>query len=173
MLTLILVVVAGASLISGWLLGVTVLVYVALAASAVGLLVMAGDLWLRRRRAQEEGFEPDDAVGDDAEDDDKDKVAAIAAEGSDTEAQEGEESDVEAADEDVLDGPDPDPDPALSDDSLVLIVAGRKRFHTPGCPSLDGKDYEELTLAEAREESFTPCTLCAGAAVKELAVRQR
>lgn len=185
MLTLILVVVAGASLILGWLLGMTILVYVALGVSAVGLVVMGSDAWLRRRRSQAEEEESEDepkaedesedAADATAEDDDAEDADAEAAEESEDEPETAPvpvpvaEAEKVAEDAAVLDALDPSAeDPLLSEDSVVLVVAGRRRFHRPSCPSLDGKDYEELTLIEARDESFTPCTLCIGVNVPDV-----
>ncbi|MCF6476720.1 hypothetical protein FAF44_51610, partial [Nonomuraea sp. MG754425] len=42
----------------------------------------------------------------------------------------------------------------------MLVIPGRKRYHVPGCRQLTGRDHEELTYEEAREEGFTPCTAC-------------
>ncbi|GAB1817442.1 hypothetical protein [Herbidospora sp. RD11066] len=54
----------------------------------------------------------------------------------------------------------PVPVPGLGPDSLVLVIPGRKRFHRSGCRQLAGRETEELTVEEAREEGFTPCTTC-------------
>ena len=56
----------------------------------------------------------------------------------------------------------------LADDSTVHVLSGRRRFHAPGCRLLDGRDAEELTLIDAREEAFTPCTICVTTETKEL-----
>ncbi|MEU1733874.1 hypothetical protein [Streptosporangium sp. NPDC020145] len=48
----------------------------------------------------------------------------------------------------------------LGDDAIVLVIPGRKRYHVAGCRQLAGRDHEELTHEEAREEGFTPCTTC-------------
>ncbi len=45
-------------------------------------------------------------------------------------------------------------------DDLVLVIPGRRRFHRPGCELLADHDVEKLTEEEAREEEFTPCTRC-------------
>ncbi|MER7131773.1 hypothetical protein [Streptosporangium saharense] len=49
---------------------------------------------------------------------------------------------------------------SLGDEALVLVIPGRKRYHVAGCRQLAGRDHEELTHEEAREEGFTPCTTC-------------
>src|SRR5690606_15170368 len=48
----------------------------------------------------------------------------------------------------------------ISPDAIVLVIPGRKRYHVHGCRQLAGRDHEELTYEEAREEGFTPCTAC-------------
>lgn len=48
---------------------------------------------------------------------------------------------------------------------VVLVVPGRKRFHRDDCRLLGSRTTEELTLNEAREEGFTPCTTCTAEAL--------
>ncbi|WP_143590193.1 hypothetical protein [Thermoactinospora rubra] len=48
----------------------------------------------------------------------------------------------------------------IAPDAIVLVIPGRKRYHVAGCRQLIGRDHEELTYEEAREEGFTPCTAC-------------
>ncbi len=43
---------------------------------------------------------------------------------------------------------------------LVRVVPDRKRYHAPGCVSLEGRVSEELTRDEAIEEGFTGCSRC-------------
>ena len=45
-------------------------------------------------------------------------------------------------------------------DGMVLVVEGRPRYHVDGCRYLTGKDAEEVEVAEAREEGFSPCGVC-------------
>jgi hypothetical protein len=45
-------------------------------------------------------------------------------------------------------------------DTKVYTVPGRKRYHLETCRQLAGRDKEELTFVEAREEGFTACTAC-------------
>jgi hypothetical protein len=45
-------------------------------------------------------------------------------------------------------------------ETAVYVVPGRKRYHLETCRQLAGRDREELTFEEAREEGFTPCTAC-------------
>ncbi|GII88719.1 hypothetical protein Ssi03_67090 [Sphaerisporangium siamense] len=48
----------------------------------------------------------------------------------------------------------------LAPDAIVFVVPGRKRFHLAGCRQLSGRQTEELTYEEAREEGFSACTSC-------------
>lgn len=50
---------------------------------------------------------------------------------------------------------------AVDEPSTVLVVPGRHRYHRAGCSMLEGREPETLDLDEAREEGFTPCSLCA------------
>ncbi|MCO6005850.1 hypothetical protein NE236_12725 [Actinoallomurus purpureus] len=45
-------------------------------------------------------------------------------------------------------------------ETTVYVVPGRKRYHLETCRQLAGRDKEELTFVEAREEGFTACTAC-------------
>jgi hypothetical protein len=54
----------------------------------------------------------------------------------------------------------PAPPVDVPDDALVFVVRGRKRYHLDTCRQLAGRDAEELTYAEAKEEGFSPCTAC-------------
>lgn len=56
--------------------------------------------------------------------------------------------------------PRPVTEKGISPDAIVLVIPGRKRYHVQGCRQLIGRDQEELTYEEAREEGFTPCTAC-------------
>ncbi|SDG81476.1 hypothetical protein SAMN05421505_108117 [Sinosporangium album] len=58
-------------------------------------------------------------------------------------------------------GPLAGPAPSgISPDAIVLVVPGRKRYHAAGCRQLIGKQLEQLTYEEARDEGFSPCTTC-------------
>jgi hypothetical protein len=48
----------------------------------------------------------------------------------------------------------------VPEDALVYVVRGRKRYHLDSCRQLAGRETEELTYVEAREEGFSPCTAC-------------
>jgi hypothetical protein len=52
------------------------------------------------------------------------------------------------------------PAPQVPGETTVFVVRGRKRYHLETCRQLAGRDREELTFSEAREEGFTPCTAC-------------
>lgn len=52
------------------------------------------------------------------------------------------------------------PAPDVPADAAVFVVPGRKRYHIDSCRQLTGRDKEELTYVEAREEGFSPCTAC-------------
>ncbi|MBO0806660.1 MAG: hypothetical protein J2P25_26715, partial [Nocardiopsaceae bacterium] len=45
-------------------------------------------------------------------------------------------------------------------DAIVRVIPGRRRYHLSECRQLAGRESEEITFAEAREEGFTPCTAC-------------
>ncbi|MCC5579405.1 hypothetical protein IMZ11_27615 [Microtetraspora sp. AC03309] len=57
----------------------------------------------------------------------------------------------------------------LGPDAIVLVIPGRKRFHLADCRQLQGREVEELTHEEAREEGFTPCTACVPEAAARVA----
>ncbi|MEO3823635.1 hypothetical protein [Actinomadura sp. B10D3] len=54
----------------------------------------------------------------------------------------------------------PAPPADVPDDALVFVVRGRKRYHLDTCRQLAGRETEELTYSEAREEGFSSCTAC-------------
>jgi hypothetical protein len=56
--------------------------------------------------------------------------------------------------------PEETADEIVPAESLVLVIPGRKRYHRPGCSSVDGFVTEEVTVAEATTEGFSPCTKC-------------
>lgn len=47
-----------------------------------------------------------------------------------------------------------------AEQARVVVVDGRPRYHLPDCPHLAGKDTVPLSVGEAREAGFTPCSLC-------------
>jgi hypothetical protein len=52
------------------------------------------------------------------------------------------------------------PAPNVPATAVVVVVPGRKRYHIDSCRQLAGRDKQELTFGEAREEGFSPCTAC-------------
>ncbi len=45
-------------------------------------------------------------------------------------------------------------------EAAVFIVPGRARYHLDGCRYLSGREVDELDIAEAVEEGYTPCGVC-------------
>jgi hypothetical protein len=52
------------------------------------------------------------------------------------------------------------PAPEVPAETTVFVVPGRMRYHLENCRHLTGRDREELTFSEARDEGFTACTAC-------------
>lgn len=52
--------------------------------------------------------------------------------------------------------------PGATRNDVVHVVPGRRRFHRAGCSLLQGKDTEQITEDDARDEGFTACSRCAG-----------
>jgi hypothetical protein len=52
------------------------------------------------------------------------------------------------------------PAPEVPAETTVFVVPGRMRYHLENCRQLTGRDREELTFSEARDEGFTACTAC-------------
>lgn len=44
--------------------------------------------------------------------------------------------------------------------SMVVVVPGRHRYHVEGCDLVKEHRHDSLSLDEALEEEFTPCTRC-------------
>jgi hypothetical protein len=172
--TLILALAAGGCLAVGWLTGQIVLVYVALGVSGAGLVLMAVQVWRRRRAAREEP--PPAADGDDASEP-ADTVAGNdeprEAEGERPENESEAPEPVTALVAGVEDTEEPGASrERLAEDSTVYVLSGRRRFHLVDCRLLEGRDTEELTLIDAEEEAFTPCTICMESANRELLAEQ-
>ncbi|MBK0870389.1 hypothetical protein INP57_26630 [Saccharopolyspora sp. HNM0986] len=169
MLALVLAVVSGGCLAAGWLLEQIVLVYVALALSAAGLVLVVASVWRRRQlRGQEAAGDGESADNGELPDSAEDVEAS---------------GDAAAARSGAAAGPDSAAEPSreifvalstgqrLDDDAMVGVVPGRKRFHSGECRLVRGKQVQWLTLVEAREEEFTACSVCveigAGALLSE------
>ena len=126
------------------------LIYISIAVSIVSTLCLAIGVFLRRKelfgtpaasrqgKAQKNGGKARQAAG---------KGVAASRPGA-----------AEADAEDTLTIPAQPVE--VPDDALVYVVRGRKRYHLDSCRQLMGREKEELTYAEAREEGFSPCTAC-------------
>lgn len=128
--------------IAGWLDGMTV-IYMSIAVSIVSFLCLLVGVFLRRKElfgtslaAAPSGNERRKAKDRQAS---RHKAAGARGEPSATA---------------VL------PTPDVPSQSTVFVIPGRKRYHLASCRQLAGRDKEELTFEEAREEGFTPCTAC-------------
>ncbi|WP_345729858.1 hypothetical protein [Cryptosporangium minutisporangium] len=81
-------------------------------------------------------------------------------------------------------GDDSDPEPAaellLSSekkklagaDEPVVVVDARPRYHLDACPQVEGRTPVELSVAQAIELGFTPCSRCAAATRLLVALRR-
>ncbi|HVW43600.1 MAG TPA: hypothetical protein VHC18_19850 [Amycolatopsis sp.] len=163
MAIVILVLVGLASLVVGVLVDNLIWVYAAAALSALALVAVAFGAWRRRRavaKAAREtvAIEPVDSADEDAADADEDVVddhpaeAAAVATDNDGELDEIAHNGADAA--------SPSSPEGTEDEVLVRVISGRKRFHLPGCPLAADGPADDVTLAEARDEGFSPCTRC-------------
>lgn len=164
MLALILVVAAGACLAAGWLLDQIVLSYVALGLVAAGLPLVGAALW-RRRSTPPPNADPDESA---RPHDDADSAAADEP-GSTVGTQPSDEAREATAEQaDALRLADRSTGDRMTEETEVFVITGRKRFHVRSCRMLTGKDTQALTLVEAQDEAFTPCTLCVRVAAPAL-----
>jgi hypothetical protein len=46
----------------------------------------------------------------------------------------------------------------------VWVVDGRPRYHLSGCATIAGQRAEQIPLAQAKQDGFIPCSLCAPSA---------
>jgi hypothetical protein len=132
-----LVVAAAALVVLGWVLQSGLLSAIALVLAVVAALISAAAV-LRRRRAERAEETP--AVG-----------APVSQAVGDTPVT------AEPAEEPVPDPPAPD-----GGDAVVRVVPGRLRYHRAGCTLVGGRVSQQLTVDEAHEEGFTPCSRCVG-----------
>ncbi|SNR60311.1 hypothetical protein SAMN06265360_111145 [Haloechinothrix alba] len=154
------------------LTGTTVFAYVGIALALLALLPLAWRTWqdAARRRSSQRQQRPnadDDQDADNTHDvpqDSEDQASAAAdiEPTSDTTTTAPPAADTQVQMQGVTTvtagGVEPaDPDAA----TLVHVIPGRKRFHREGCALLEGHSREKLTLVEAREEGFSPCSRCA------------
>ncbi|MEO5873455.1 MAG: hypothetical protein ABIS86_05400 [Streptosporangiaceae bacterium] len=131
------------------------LIYISIAVSVVSALCLAIGVLIRRKelfgggapaRTAAKAKAPGRAA----------RQAAKKAPAGDNEAEQEEE----AATAVLPTGSFPMPVADVPEDALVYVVQGRKRYHLESCRQLAGRDTEELTYVEAREEGFSPCTAC-------------
>ncbi|MFG2000106.1 hypothetical protein ACGFNU_13240 [Spirillospora sp. NPDC048911] len=156
----VLVVVAIALLVAGIVAGngesaqvfgldALVVIYISIAVSIVSALCLALGVFLRRKELFGAGAAPSAAKSKKTRKS-KGKKAAPAR-GKAAPAKD------EPADDAVT---IPAPPADVPDDAVVFVVRGRKRYHLGTCRQLAGRDKEELTYVEAKEEGFSPCTAC-------------
>lgn len=150
MLVLMLIVAVAACLGVGLFLGKMSLVWCALGASLLGLLLLGYLLYADRRSS---GAHPD------ADDDSAVELpgASGADEARDTPRAPEVSTEPSAAAPVWAVAGRPD---LASPARIVHVVPGRRRFHVDGCRLLVDKPAEEISLDEAREEGFTACTSC-------------
>lgn len=178
----VLVVVAIALLVAGIVAGngdsaqvfgldALVVIYISIAVSIVSALCLAIGVFLRRKELFGPGASPGPArPGKKAQKAKKDKRAKRAESAPVAPAPAKDAQDAAAAEppagppadpaDDEAEIPAPAPAVDVPDDALVFVVRGRKRYHLDTCRQLAGRDTEELTYAEAKEEGFSPCTAC-------------
>jgi len=158
----VLVVVAIALLVAGIVAGngdsaqvfgldALVVIYVSIAVSIVSALCLAIGVFLRRRELFGGGATPTQAKKPK-----KGKKAAPAKTPAKAKAPAAKDEPEAANDEVQI----PAPPANVPDDAPVFVVRGRKRYHLDTCRQLAGRDKEELTYVEAKEEGFSPCTAC-------------
>ncbi|MFG2086102.1 MULTISPECIES: hypothetical protein [unclassified Spirillospora] len=134
-------------------------IYISIAVSIVSALCLAIGVFLRRKELFGAGVSPTAARRSKKPKKDKRKKAAPAP------APAAGAMGVPAAKAPVADPADdeveiPAPPADVPQDALVFVVRGRKRYHLDTCRQLAGRETEELTYAEAKEEGFSPCTAC-------------
>ncbi|MFP3969679.1 hypothetical protein SMC26_45835, partial [Actinomadura fulvescens] len=156
----VLVVVAIALLVAGIVAGngesaqvfgldALVVIYISIAVSIVSALCLALGVFLRRRELFGAGAAPSAAKS-------KSKKVKGTKKPSPPRAKSAPAKDEPATDEVTI----PAPPAKVPDEAVVFVVRGRKRYHLDTCRQLAGRDKEELTYAEAKEEGFSPCTAC-------------
>ncbi|GGV25815.1 hypothetical protein GCM10010182_55690 [Actinomadura cremea] len=133
-----------------------VVIYISIGVSIVSALCLAIGVFLRRKELFGPGVSTAPAKKRKPKRDKRDKRAKPAPAAS-TAAAPGPAGKPEPGD-DAVEIPAQPLD--VPDDALVLVVRGRKRYHLDTCRQLAGRDTEELTYAEAREEGFSSCTAC-------------
>lgn len=59
-------------------------------------------------------------------------------------------------------GSPPDLAATADDDGIRVAVPGTSRHHRPGCPSVQGKPIERMSLAKHERAGRRPCGICSG-----------
>lgn len=137
MLVYLLLIAGVASLATGLLLDEQLLVYAAVGLSLAGLALMAFDAWRSKRSAR-----------------------------TDDVAEAGDEAGAEHPEDEAEHAQDERPAPlkaarSADESDVVLVVTGRKRYHQRSCSLVSRSEVDEVTVAEAIDEGFTPCSRCA------------
>ncbi|GGT53976.1 hypothetical protein [Actinomadura citrea] len=172
----VLVVVAIALLVAGIVAGngdsaqvfgldALVVIYISIAVSIVSAVCLAIGVFLRRKELFGPGASPGPArpskkaqkAKKDKRAKRKDSAPAASVPAKDAQGAVEAKPPADPADDEVE---IPAPAVDVPDDTLVFVVRGRKRYHLDTCRQLAGRDTEELTYAEAKEEGFSPCTAC-------------
>ncbi|WP_146778755.1 hypothetical protein [Actinomadura craniellae] len=132
------------------------LIYISISVSVVSALCLSFGVFLRRR----ELFGTGSAVASSTR---KKKARAAQKKAVGKSAAKGKGAATPAEQGDAVPGDTltlPSPSAEVPEDAIVYVVRGRKRYHIDSCRQLTGRDREELTYAEAKEEGFSPCTAC-------------
>jgi hypothetical protein len=153
MIIALLAIAAAALLAVGVLLPEIALTYISLGLAILGLvIVMARIVRQRRKRVTDTAERHGDDSADPATSDNQDEHVPA------------EEDDAEPVPDDapgrVEGGTDCTAEVPAGGPETVLVIAGRRRFHRKECALTSGRSCEEVTVAEAREEGFTPCSTC-------------
>ncbi|MFS2291346.1 MAG: hypothetical protein FWJ90_01410 [Actinomadura sp.] len=135
-------------------------IYISIAVSIVSALFLAIGVFLRRKELFGPGVAATPARKSTRSRKDRRKKPAPAAPAPAANAKGAPAPAAAAADpaDDEVEIPGPPAD--VPDDALVFVVRGRKRYHLDTCRQLAGRETEELTYIEAKEEGFSPCTAC-------------
>jgi hypothetical protein len=161
MLVLVLIVAAAACLAAALLSGSVLFSWIAFVVSVAGIAVLAA--WLIKKRTRSswaEGSSPEDDPGPTSR---ESETAAVERPSSAESVDEvvpvpvpeagGSEPEISRLDTGLLSATTPE-------ESMVRVIPGRRRFHAEGCRLLAGHQAEEIVFEEARDEGFTPCTVC-------------
>ncbi|TDE28171.1 hypothetical protein [Actinomadura sp. 6K520] len=132
-------------------------IYISIAVSIVSALCLALGVFLRRKEIFPGAAAPPARKTRKTKKDKRKKPAPTASTATAKSAPAATAPAADPADDEVE---IPAPPADVPDDALVFVVRGRKRYHLDTCRQLAGRETEELTYAEAKEEGFSPCTAC-------------